>query len=143
MPPKGFRVQHTYTAIQLLHFTQFTSDGCSVYTRSLNGSGYGPHRRLWTLLNGPIPAGMDVDHICYNRACVEPSHLQLVPHVENMRMAARRKLPKPVCKNGHPAETNAVRHSKGNGEYRWRCKSCVTAWDKKWKANRETKSCSS
>ena len=39
-----------------------------------------------------IPAGLETDHLCQNKLCVNPSHLELVTHAENMRrMIARRK----------------------------------------------------
>ncbi len=37
-------------------------------------------------------AGMDVDHLCRNRACVNPKHLELVSHKENLRRGAMTKL---------------------------------------------------
>ncbi len=43
------------------------------------------HRLAWTLLRGPIPAGMTVDHLCHNRACIEPSHLRITTPVLNSK----------------------------------------------------------
>lgn len=43
------------------------------------------HRYAWELENGPIPAGMEVDHICHNPPCVNVNHLRLSSRAENMR----------------------------------------------------------
>ena len=69
-------------------------DGCLEWTGTRTSSGYGSifsggkyvvaHRYSWERTNGPIPDGMSIDHKCWNRACVEPSHLRLATHAENM-----------------------------------------------------------
>lgn len=54
---------------------------------------------------GPIPPGYQVDHLCRNRACANPVHLEAVTQAENLRrqMAAwRKKNPTPThCPRGH------------------------------------------
>jgi len=43
------------------------------------------HRFAYELLVGPIPEGMDLDHVCGVRLCVWPEHLEPVTHAENLR----------------------------------------------------------
>lgn len=43
------------------------------------------HRVMYVAANGPIPRGLVIDHLCRNRACVQPRHLQAVSLQENLR----------------------------------------------------------
>lgn len=45
------------------------------------------HRWLFEQVKGPIPTGMELDHLCRVPACVNPDHLESVTHTENMRRA--------------------------------------------------------
>lgn len=69
------------------------SDGCWEWTASKYPSGYGAifvegrcqsaHRIAYELSIGPIPEGMQIDHMCHNRSCVNPGHLRAVTNKQN------------------------------------------------------------
>ncbi len=70
------------------------SAGCWLWTGSRNKGGYGKlmrqgktiyaHRYSFEARGITIPAGMQVDHICHNKACVRPDHLRIVTPKQNM-----------------------------------------------------------
>jgi len=63
--------------------------------RARHGDGYTRVRRngrlclghvwFWEELHGPVPDGFELDHLCRNRGCVNPAHLEKVTHEENVR----------------------------------------------------------
>lgn len=57
-----------------------------------DGSWVGAHRRSWETLNGPIPDGLELDHRCETPACINPAHLRLMTHGENIRRSRQAKL---------------------------------------------------
>jgi len=72
------------------------TDSCWLWRGARDGGGYGicsdgprrkskAHRVAWELYRGPIPAGVFVRHVCDNRLCVNPDHLILGDHWDNMR----------------------------------------------------------
>lgn len=66
------------------------------------------HRVAYEIHVGPIPDGLEIDHLCRVRCCVNPDHLEPVTHRENMRRSpswnsvGRRQKAKTHCPKGHP-----------------------------------------
>lgn len=86
-------------------------EGCWLWTAS-KAEGYGlfwfdgrlvkAHRFAHELVNGEIPEGYEVDHLCEVRACVRPDHLEAVTKQENMRRRLNAQAKKVTCPKGHP-----------------------------------------
>lgn len=68
----------------------------------------GAHVVVYELLVGPVPDGLELDHLCRNIGCVNPAHLEPVTHAENVRRGhagrvnATRQQAKTHCPAGHP-----------------------------------------
>ena len=52
---------------------------------TVDGVGYQSHRHYYAMEKGPIPTGLQVDHLCFVPSCVNPDHLEAVTHIENSR----------------------------------------------------------
>ena len=71
------------------------ANGCWLWPSSPQTNGYGvinvdrkvqkAHRVAYRLFVGPIPDGLDLDHLCRRRNCVNPLHLEVVTRSENIR----------------------------------------------------------
>ena len=60
------------------------------------------HRVAYESAAGSVPVGLELDHLCRNRACYEPTHLEAVTHRENMRRVDWSFRNKTHCPEGHP-----------------------------------------
>lgn len=90
-------------------------DTCWLWTGCLQSGGYGQVRRdgyLWyvhsyvyNLLIGPVPDGLELDHTCRVRNCVNPDHLEPVTHQVNIQRGigvGQHNANKTHCSQGHP-----------------------------------------
>lgn len=107
------------------------NSGCWLWTASTNEKGYGrrwhngreqkAHRVLYEMHVGPIPDGLEPDHTCHVRCCVNPQHIDLVTHKENTTRSGFRKRGS-HCKRGHLLADGNLYFTKEG--YR-RCRQCV------------------
>jgi len=109
-------------------------DSCWIWTGAHTKRGYGrlfngikyvsAHRFSFQLLSGPIPDGLELDHLCRNHACVNPDHLEPVSHRENVRrgVAGDKHRALTRCSRGHEfTDSNTLITTKG-----WRrCRVCA------------------
>lgn len=114
-----------------------TPDGCWNWGGFFNDSGYGDvrapgrrkaaHRVVYEMLIGPIPTGQHLDHLCRNRGCVNPEHLEPVTPAENNRrsaavLRAMRAERKNTCLRGHALSGDNVTYT-ANGLRK--CRACA------------------
>lgn len=74
------------------------TETCWLWTASQDGRGYGglrvdgvlkkAHRLAYEICVGPIPTGLDLDHVCHTPPCVNPAHLRPVTHKQNLENLA-------------------------------------------------------
>ena len=97
------------------HYAVF-DDGCHNWLGAYDHHGYGrfydrkikkavfAHRTAYELFVGPIPEGLTLDHLCRNRGCVNPRHLEPVTHQVNILRGvglAAQRAKQTHCKRGH------------------------------------------
>ena len=106
--------------------------GCWLWTGSENFGGYGrfylhnkkfaAHRTSYELFKGPIPGGLQLDHLCRVRCCVNPDHLEIVTGAENMRRGfspSGINAKKTHCHRGHPLSGDNIVGTRGRD-----CREC-------------------
>jgi hypothetical protein len=88
----------TKAKLRFRSYIKKNSSGCWIWTGNLckgygsffaNGKTCRAHRWIYELVNGPIPEGLEIHHRCNVKACVNPSHLEAVTHLENAKQAAK------------------------------------------------------
>lgn len=109
---------------------ELDGNGCFVWTASKTYEGYGrigvdgknklAHRVAYSEVVGDIPDGLTVDHLCRNKSCINPMHMEIVTLKENIQRRPQWQSLKTHCKSGH--EFTVINTYKYNG-FRY-CKQC-------------------
>lgn len=115
-------------------------DECWLWTRGLSSNGYGlfwdgeawvrAHRWSYEQARGPIPAGLQIDHLCRTRGCVNPAHLEAVTQHENLLRGAgtvAQNARKTHCQRGHLFD---AANTQWSGRHR-RCRACERERDRR------------
>ena len=103
-------------------YASFRSDGRDMYGHQFS---FMLHTGAW------CPEGLELDHVCRVRHCVNPAHLEPVTHHENL---LRGSVKKKYCHRGHVlADPNYYYYAMKNGTTKKKCKACMK------RANRRSK----
>lgn len=112
---------------------------CWLWTGAKQSDGYGvvghenkiylAHRKIYEILVGKIPEGLELDHKCRNRSCVNPAHLEPVTHKENVlrgKSPSAKNSIKTHCNNGHKfTDENTANPKNKKGVVYRRCRICA------------------
>ena len=130
----------------------FPENGCMLWMASRTSNGYGQfwengrqhkvHRWVYERYRGPIPEGMELDHLCRVRHCVNPDHLEAVNHQINLSRGLKHASPWnrgiTHCKHGHEftPENTAVYYR--DGIRHRQCRACLSEASKRfWNRRRQ------
>jgi len=118
------------------------TDQCWNWIASVDGKGYGQfnlsrkmvsvHRISYILAKGSIPKELELDHLCRNKICVNPNHLETVTHRENLlrgKSPSALNAKKTHCIRGHEFTPENTYRKKNN---RKNCKICHKEYGKKY-----------
>lgn len=154
--PEAERVRIRATIIRR---SETIDTGCMMWQGAKNSRGYGvqnvhtatktrqtgSHRAAWLAFEGDIPDGLQIDHLCRVRACVNTKHMRLVTWAENNARADRRfqkgrsgvkpGQPYRSCKKHGRAEGRI--RDKGNGYEQWLCHICHREHSRKYYARKK------
>lgn len=122
---------------------------CWIWTAGLQGGGYGQfnggsridnsrrkciaHVYTYEALVGPVPDGLELDHLCRVRKCCNPAHLEAVTHAENMHRGltiCAENAAKVRCPDGHPYDDENTYVHQGHRH----CRECMRAANRRYKA---------
>ena len=110
--------------------------GCYIWIAGLNKGGYGKfkmsqprqtkaaYKVAYELFIGPVPPGLQLDHKCRVRCCVNPYHLEPVTNKENLARGINANRIKEYCPYGHPYAGDNVYRRFNKGCWARFCRTC-------------------
>jgi len=118
------------------------NSGCFLWLGSLNTHGYAQmwangtnravHRLYYEMEKGPVAPGLQLDHLCRIKSCINPAHLEPVTSLENAWARGRRRPPSTHCPQGHEMTYEnthwQLRRRNGKAFLARRCKICRLAY---------------
>lgn len=121
---------------------------CWIWNGSMDPHGYGrfwvkgrhigAHIYAFELVNGPVPDGKELDHLCRRPRCINPNHQEPVTHLENVRrgiaaqVTRQRSIARTHCSRGHALSGSNLVIAKSGGRIWRRCRTCQNRKNKKW-----------
>jgi hypothetical protein len=145
-------MSHRNTIEGIISRCRIRKNGCWIWIGAKTHDGYGTvkfcgkvksvHCLIYFHCRGTIKTGFELDHLCRNRACSNPEHLQPVTHKTNILRGCSPQAinaKKTHCKHGHPFSGDNLR-IEGEGKHRRRrCKICASGvhFKQYWKGGRQ------
>lgn len=129
------------------------NSGCWLWMGAINADGYGTmrlsnprrnalaHRGIYAMACAPIPEGLELDHTCRVRCCVNPEHLEPVTHAVNVargdcgKAGAAFQRNKTHCPAGHLYDARNTQHRPNKGR---RCRTCAMLFTRRYRAKRKS-----
>ncbi len=134
--------------IRFIKYLKITDNGCWEWQGAIDKDGYGfftigklmrAHRASYLLFKGELTKGLQIDHLCRNRPCVNPNHLEEVTAKTNTLRSpittASINTKKTHCINGHSYSGDNLQIIKTTGERR--CRTCVNTIKRRNRARRK------
>lgn len=128
---------------RVLHYAKPQASGCWEWAGYVAPKGYGylgfggrqvlAHRASYEVFVGAIPEGLQIDHLCRNRACVNPDHLEPVTNFENYKRSPLSRINRTHCPRGHRYDSGNTQRHHGDAPGR-RCRACHNAYMEMWRA---------
>jgi hypothetical protein len=136
---------------RILRSIRIDENGCWIWEKYCDRDGYGrigvkvdgrtqtigAHRVAFMEWRGEIPEGLEPDHVCEVRPCVNPDHLELKTHRENVQRSVPNRRPEEgKCRRGHLLDEPNTFHRPGRPDLAL-CRTCRREDNAKWRAKAE------